>query len=71
MTEYEVDQTVERLYKIPSTKEPVFVRPGRTVPEEEAQEIVSVCMYKTQLSGSMLDVEFIIWLEFQGPDMQY
>ncbi|KAK3098910.1 hypothetical protein FSP39_024228 [Pinctada imbricata] len=39
MTEYELYQTVERLYKIPSTKERAYERPGKKVSEDEAEVI--------------------------------
>ena len=41
MTDYEVDQTVNRLYTVPTVKERIYERPGRTLPEEEVDEIVS------------------------------
>lgn len=41
MTDYEIDQTVDRLYKIPATKERVYERPGKKMTEEEIAEMVS------------------------------
>ena len=40
MTDYEIDQTVDRLYKIPATKERVYERPGKKMSEEEIAEMV-------------------------------
>lgn len=42
MTDYEIDQTVDRLYKIPATKERVYERPGKKMSEEEIAEMVTV-----------------------------
>ncbi|XP_062616485.1 uncharacterized protein LOC134278183 [Saccostrea cucullata] len=40
MTDYEIDQTVDRLYKIPATKERVYERPGKKMTEEEITEML-------------------------------
>ncbi|XP_078314688.1 uncharacterized protein LOC144619727 [Crassostrea virginica] len=40
MTDYEIDQTVDRLYKIPATKERVYERPGKKMSEEEIAEML-------------------------------
>ncbi|XP_056022154.1 protein CEPU-1-like [Ostrea edulis] len=40
MTDYEIDQTVDRLYKIPATKERVYERPGKKMTEEEIAEML-------------------------------
>ncbi|XP_069137519.1 uncharacterized protein [Argopecten irradians] len=39
MTGYEIEQTVERLYKVQPVKERVYDRPGPKLPPEEADEI--------------------------------
>lgn len=40
MTEYEIAQTVDRLYKIPTPKERVYERPGKKLNEEEYEEMM-------------------------------
>lgn len=41
MTEYEIDQTVNRLYKIPEPKERVYPRSGPKMEQQEIDEMVN------------------------------
>lgn len=41
MTEYEIDQTVNRLYKIPEPKERFYPRAGPKMEEGDIQDMVS------------------------------
>ena len=41
MTEYEIAQTVDRLYKVPTPKERVYERPGKKLEQDDFDEMVT------------------------------